>query len=274
MGVELVLGEVVPARRDPPGPAGGGLELGCCPAARPGSARSARRRTRLCVAGRACAAPAGTRREGSAPPRAAGAAWWLGIPGGRRGGLSPRTSDGPTPDGSSRGRRPLRRRAHVPVAATGPSVPGRPSPGLPASPGAFGHVEELAEPRGRHARLRADHLEVLERSSRPSADFFHTRISIAASPGAEVRSVTCSSSCCSRAEGLASPASILALAPSRKSAFHRPMDYSETLFRRAASAIVISPCRTDSTMRVFLSGGIVGGLPMVLRLSFRGWIST
>ena len=56
--------------------------------------------------------------------------------------------------------------------------------GLPASPGALGHVDDLAEPRGRHARLDADHLEVLEGPNLPSADFFQTRSSTAASPSA------------------------------------------------------------------------------------------
>lgn len=46
--------------------------------------------------------------------------------------------------------------------------------GLPAAPGPLGHVEELAEPHGRHARLHADHLEVFEAPSRPSDDLFHT----------------------------------------------------------------------------------------------------
>ncbi len=58
-------------------------------------------------------------------------------------------------------------------------LPSAAGPGLPAPPRALGHVEALAEPRGRHARLHADHLEVLEGPSRPSADFFHTRISTA-----------------------------------------------------------------------------------------------
>ncbi|MEU3960434.1 hypothetical protein AB0F42_11505 [Streptomyces buecherae] len=41
-----------------------------------------------------------------------------------------------------------------------------------------------APPRGRHARADLDHLELLEGPTQPSADFFHTRISIAASPSA------------------------------------------------------------------------------------------
>jgi hypothetical protein len=53
----------------------------------------------------------------------------------------------------------------------GPRV-GRAAPGagLVATPGALGHADHSAEPRGRHARLDADHLEVREGPSRPSAD--------------------------------------------------------------------------------------------------------
>jgi hypothetical protein len=61
---------------------------------------------------------------------------------------------------------------------------------LPAPPGPFGHVDQQAEPRGRHARLDADPLEVLEGPKRPSAFFFHIRISTAASPSAWVSSAT------------------------------------------------------------------------------------
>lgn len=85
----------------------------------------------------------------------------------------------------------------------------------PASPGPFGHVDELTEPRGRHARLDADHLEVLERPNLPSADFFHTRNSTAASPKAWVRSATSASSCCSRVEGPDRPAANAVLPASR-----------------------------------------------------------
>lgn len=35
--------------------------------------------------------------------------------------------------------------------------------------GPLGDADRPTEPRGRHARIRADHLEVLERPSRPSA---------------------------------------------------------------------------------------------------------
>lgn len=59
--------------------------------------------------------------------------------------------------------------------------------GLPATPGPLGHVELLAELRGRHARLDADHLEVRKGPRRPSALFFQTRSSTAASPSAWVR---------------------------------------------------------------------------------------
>ena len=56
--------------------------------------------------------------------------------------------------------------------------------GLPPAPGAFGHVDQSTEPRGRHAHLHTDHLEVLEGPRRPSTLFFHTRISTTASPNA------------------------------------------------------------------------------------------
>ena len=60
------------------------------------------------------------------------------------------------------------------VAARGPWVCISAGLGLPAAPGPLGHVEELAEPHGRYARLHADHLEVFEAPSRPSDDLFHT----------------------------------------------------------------------------------------------------
>lgn len=50
--------------------------------------------------------------------------------------------------------------------------------------------------------------------------------------------------------------------PQEKSAFHRPIDSSETFSRRAASAIVISPAKTLNTIPVFFSTGITGGLPI------------
>ena len=69
----------------------------------------------------------------------------------------------------------------------------------------------------------ADHLEVREGPSRPSADFFHTRSSTAASPSARVRSATSASSCCSRVEGPERPAAVRPLLPaSRNCRFHVP----------------------------------------------------
>src|SRR5699024_6274275 len=137
--------------------------------------------------------------------------------------------------------------------------------GLPATVSAFGHADEFAEPRGRHARLGADHLEVLKGPSRPSALFFHTRTSIAASPNAWVRSATSSSSCCSREEGLDLPVSRPSFPPSRNCRFQFPIACSETFSRRAASATVISPCNTASTIRSFFSNGILGGRLMIFR---------
>ena len=92
-------------------------------------------------------------------------------------------------------------------------------PDPPTSPGPFGHVDQLAEPRGRHARLGTDHLEVLEGPGRPSADFFQIRISTAASPNAWVRSATSASSCSSRVEGPDLPAANAVFPASKKSTF-------------------------------------------------------
>jgi len=52
------------------------------------------------------------------------------------------------------------------------------------------------------------------------------------------------------------------LPASRKSAFQRPIDCSLTFSLRAASATDISPASTLITIRVFISAGIDGGLPM------------
>jgi hypothetical protein len=95
---------------------------------------------------------------------------------------------------------PRRMRQRVAARQLGGRGPGRPRPrtlrlfarsghGLPASPGPLGH-DQRAEPRGQQARIDADHLEILEGPSRPSADFLHTRSSTAASPSAWVRSAT------------------------------------------------------------------------------------
>ena len=52
-----------------------------------------------------------------------------------------------------------------------------------------------------HPGLSADYLEVLKGPRRPSADFFHTRSSTAASPNAVVNSAISASSCVSRDDG-------------------------------------------------------------------------
>lgn len=65
-------------------------------------------------------------------------------------------------------------------------------------------------------------------------------------------------SCSSRVEGPDFPAASAVLPASRKSAFHRPMDCSLIISRRAASAIVISPTITLNTIRVFFSAEIRG----------------
>lgn len=127
---------------------------------------------------------------------------------------------------------------------------------------------ELAEPHGRHARLHADHLEVLEEPSRPSADFFHTLTSRCAPPSAWVNSATSASSCSSRDEGPDLPATRAILPASKNSTFHHPIDCSLTFSLRAASAIDNSPASTLNTIRAFFSTGIKGGLPM-LKLSLR-----
>jgi len=87
-------------------------------------------------------------------------------------------------------------------------------------------------------------LEVLKGPNLPSSLVFHTRTSTAASPRARVNSVT---------------------SASRNSAFHRPIDCSDTFSLRAASAIVISPARIDSTIRIFFSAGITGGLDIEVK---------
>src|SRR5690606_12892521 len=132
---------------------------------------------------------------------------------------------------------------------------------LPSPVCPLGDADQLAEPRGRHPRLGADYLEVLEGPSRPSALFFQTRASRCASPRAVVSSATSDSSCCSRLEGPLRPEASAGRPASRNSAFHRPIDCSDTFSLRAASAIETSPARTLSTILVFFSAGITGGRP-------------
>jgi hypothetical protein len=95
---------------------------------------------------------------------------------------------------------------------------------------------------------------------RPPALSFQTRISTAASPSACVSSATSASNCSSRVEGPGRPAARAVLPASRKSAVHRPA-CSYTFSRRAASAMLTSPASTLSTIRVFFSTGMLGGLP-------------
>lgn len=136
--------------------------------------------------------------------------------------------------------------------------------GLPAPPGLLGHADQRAKPRSRHARVGADYPEVRKGPNRPSALFFQTRISIAASPRACVNSATSASNCSSRLDGPVFPATSAALPPSKNSAYQRPIDCSDTFSRRAASARLISPAKIDSTIRIFFSDGITGGLPIVI----------
>ncbi len=56
--------------------------------------------------------------------------------------------------------------------------------GLVTPVGAERDADPGDEPRGRHPAVASDYLEVLEGPKRPSADFFQTRISTAASPSA------------------------------------------------------------------------------------------
>src|SRR5665647_1934816 len=124
------------------------------------------------------------------------------------------------------------------------------------APGPLGHADQRTEPRGRHARAQTDYLKVREGPSRPSADFFQTRSSTAASPRAWVRSATSASSWASRVVGPAS----------RNCRFQFPTDCSETFARRAASATDNSPAKIDRTTRTFSSTGNTGALDMVIRL--------
>ena len=134
---------------------------------------------------------------------------------------------------------PRRVGQRVPARRVADALPGRarpraldpgpgPGTGLMAAPGPLGHADQLTEPRGRHARLGTDHLEVLEGPRRPSALFFHTRISTAASPRAWVRSTTSASSWASRVDGPDFPATRPVLPASRNCRFQFPTDCSET----------------------------------------------
>src|SRR5690606_31240600 len=150
----------------------------------------------------------------------------------------------------------LARRARPRPLDRGPG----PGAGLPASPRPLGHADHLAEPRGRHARLDADHLEVLEGPSRPSADFFHTRTSRCAAPRAGVNSAAPASSCCSRVEGPDFPAARPVLPASRNARSQSPTACPDTCARRAAAATGTAPAKTDNAVLVFSSAGTAGGL--------------
>src|SRR5690606_26356517 len=81
-------------------------------------------------------------------------------------------------------------------------------------------------------------------------------------PRAWVNSATSASSCCSRVEGPDFPAARPVLPASRNARFQFPTDCSDTFARRAASATVTSPAKTDNTILVFSSAGTAGGLAM------------
>jgi hypothetical protein len=176
MPAELVLGPVVRDPGDPPGAAAAGVELAESPTATPVSARSAGPGTppggrRPVAVVRGCNRSAAPSHAGAGSaassrrhpvPVVAGHCPHLAVPP-RRVRLGVLDHDRLDPLGHRRRPRPLRW-----VAGMGP--------GLPTPPGPLGHVDELAEPRGRHARLDADHLEVAEGPSRYSATvFFDTR---------------------------------------------------------------------------------------------------
>lgn len=123
--------------------------------------------------------------------------------------------------------------------------------GLPAPPRPLGHANQRAELGSRYARLFADYLEVLEEPKRPSELFFQTLISTAASPRACVISETGAAHCSSRLDGPVFPATSAALPPSKNSEFHRAIDRSDTFYRQAAPARLISPAKIDMMIRIF-----------------------
>src|SRR5450830_1847775 len=263
----LVLRPVVPAAGDPPGPTTGGLELGSCPAARRRYRAGRLRRERRPAAGGQLAAFALVVRLQdqvllAQQPQDRGLGHGVPVVADHR------------PDPAVTPRRVTQRVAAGGVTDPGPDrsrpgsldrVPG-PGAGLMATPGPLGHADQLAEPRGRHARGQTDYLKVLEGPSRPSADFFQTLSSTAASPNAWVRSATSASSWASRVVGPALPATSPARPASRNCRFQFPTDCSETFDRRAASATDTSPAKIDSTTRTFSSTGNTGALDMVPRL--------
>jgi hypothetical protein len=148
-----------------------------------------------------------------------------------------------------------RGRAHGPAAATGPAAVGRPGRG-PGGGARCARARRSARrtswsPMPAWMRITC---QVRDGPRRPSADFFHTRSSTAASPRAWVSSATSASSGASRVEGPDLPATRPARPDSRNCRFQFPTDCSETFARRAASATVTSPARIDSTIADLLLG--------------------
>src|SRR3954469_20329020 len=256
----LVLGVVVAAAGQPPDPAGGGLILGEIQL--PHLVRARGRLGEGRRAGLGELAPLALVVDRLQQPPAAHRPFhtglWQALPGG-----APPGEDLAVPPG-----RPIRRvLGHQRLSRVDHGC--RPRPlrghadaglGQPAVVRAPWDAGQLAEPRDRHPRLLADHLEVLKGASRPSADFFHTRSSTCASPSAVVSSATSAASASSREDGRdAPPAARPSLPASRNCCFHLPIDVSDTLLRRAASAIVVSPASTDNTIRILSSAEKTGG---------------
>ncbi len=119
---------------------------------------------------------------------------------------------------------------------------------------ALGHVNNRL-----NVRLHADHLEVLEGPNLPSADFFHTRISTAASPRAWVKSCTSASSCSSREDG--SRLAPRGLLRPQEVGLHRPIDCSTPSPAGGSLSNTISPANTLNTIRVFFLNRNRWGLP-------------
>src|SRR5690606_20704592 len=146
---------------------------------------------------------------------------------------------------------PLHRRRR-PWALRG--LPGQPAGSL-TGVGAARDLDQLSEPRDAHAGVGPDHLEVLDGGS-SSAERFHTRSSTWASPSAAFTSSSSASSARSRLFGPGLPPSATPWRPASMNwRFQFDTDCSDTFALRAASATLISPARTDSTSRVFSSGG-------------------
>ncbi|GEM_PF-1104293 len=91
-----------------------------------------------------------------------------------------------------------------------------------------------------------DHLKVLEKPNRPSADFFHGQASRCAPPQhlAQLDDLDLQ-----LLQGPDLPATRAVLPASKNSAFHPPIDCSLTFSPRAASAMDTSPANTFNTIR-------------------------